>query len=236
MECHEIHAANLVVIVLFNNVFIGIELETVVPVVRVGEFFNQRVRRCLTKRICFCDFFTAFPVINEKSRRVGRVFEKHIHGPGKFGWFVVNHPFCAKWGEMLVVFCEIKEVVLVFGASVLVWRAIVETFNVKMEASSRSRRRFAILGPLLFDLVGSFAVILAGWPLGRANHVGYDFVGVELLELGVIEGGDGCVIGITVNRVFVVCFFELNVVIAGMAVDEGEFERIIGSFGHESFI
>jgi hypothetical protein len=34
----------------------------------------------------------------------------------------------------------------------------------------------------------------------------------------------------------VVCFFELNVVIAGMAVDEGEFERIIGSFGHESFI
>ena len=189
MECHEIHATNCAVIVLFNNVFIGIELKAVMPVVRVGEFFNERIGCRLTKCIGFRDFLTAFPVINEESGWVVRVFEEHIHGPGEFGWFIVNHPFRAKWREMLVVCCEIEEVVLVFGAVVLVWRAIVEAFNVEMEASSRSRRGFAIVGPRLFDLVGSLAVILAGRPLGRANHVGDDFVGVELLELSVIEGG-----------------------------------------------
>ena len=31
-------------------------------------------------------------------------------------------------------------------------------------------------------------------------------------------------------------FLELDVVIAGMAVDEGEFEGIIGSFCHYAFI
>jgi hypothetical protein len=31
-------------------------------------------------------------------------------------------------------------------------------------------------------------------------------------------------------------FFELDVVIAGMAVDGGEFEWIIGTFGHNAFI
>lgn len=119
---------------------------------------------------------------------------------------------------------------------VLVWGVIVETFNVEMEASSRSRSGFAVVGPLGFNFVGSFAVILAGRPFWRANHVCYDFVGVELLELGVIECGDRYVIRITVNRVNVSGFLELDVIIAGMAVDEGEFERIVGSFGHESFI
>jgi hypothetical protein len=33
----------------------------------------------------------------------------------------------------------------------------------------------------------------------------------------------------------VVGFFELDVVIAGMAVDDGEFEGIIGTFGHNAF-
>ena len=189
MECHEIHAANLAIIVLFNNVFISIELKAVMPVIRVGEFFNERIGCRLTKCVGLRDFLTAFPVINEKSGWVVRVFEQHIHGPGEFGWFVVNHPFRAKWGEMLVVCGEIEEVVLVFGAVVLVWCAIVETFNVEMEASSRSRSGFAIVGPLLLDLVGSFAVILAIGPFWRANHVGDDFVGVELLELCVIESG-----------------------------------------------
>jgi hypothetical protein len=31
-------------------------------------------------------------------------------------------------------------------------------------------------------------------------------------------------------------FLELDVVIAGMSVDEGEFEGIIGSFCHNAFI
>jgi hypothetical protein len=29
-------------------------------------------------------------------------------------------------------------------------------------------------------------------------------------------------------------FFELDMVIAGMAVDDGEFEGIVGTFGHNS--
>jgi len=137
---------------------------------------------------------------------------------------------------MLVVFCEIEEVVSVFGRFVLVWCVIVEAFYIEMEASSRSRSGFAIVGPRLLDLVGSLAVILAIRPLGRANHIGDNFVGVKLLELGVIESSHGGIIGITVNRVFVVGFFELDVVIAGMAVDDGELKGIIGSFCHESFI
>ena len=170
-----------------------------------------------------------------EGRWVDRVFEEHIHGTCEFGWFVVNHPFCAKWGEMLVVCCEIEEVVLVFGAVVLVWCVIVETFDVKMEASSRSRSGFAIVGPLLFDLVGSFAVILTRWPLGGANHAGNYFVGVELLKLGVIECGHGGVSGVAIDRVFVCGFFELDVVIAGMAVDDGEFKGIIWASCHYAF-
>jgi hypothetical protein len=104
-----------------------------------------------------------------------------------------------------------------------------------MEASSRSRSRFAIVGPRLLDLVGSLAIILAIRPLGGANHVGNDLVGVELLELGVIESSHGGVSGITVNRVDVAGFLELDVVIAGMSVDDGEFEGIVGTFGHNAF-
>ncbi len=125
---------------------------------------------------------------------------------------------------------------LIFGGLVLIWCAIVETFNVKMEACSRSRSGFAIVGPLLFDFGGSFAVILAIGPFWRANHVGYDFVGVKLLKLGVIESGHRSIIGVAVNRVDVAGFLELDVIIAGMAVDDGEFEWIIWASCHYAFI
>ena len=163
------------------------------------------------------------------------VLVEHIHGPSEFGWFVVNHPFRAKWDEMLVVSGEIEEMVLVFGRFVLVRRAVVEALDVKMEASSRSRRGFAIVGPCLLDFGGGFAVILAGRPLGGAHHVADDLIGVELLELGVIESGHGGVIGITVDCVDVAGFLESNVSIAGMRVDEGKTKRIIGTSSHNTF-
>ena len=124
---------------------------------------------------------------------------------------------------------------LVFGAIVLVWCSVVEAFNVKMEASSRSRSGFAIVGPLGFDFVGGFAVILAGLPLWGTHHIANDLIGVELLELSVIESGHGGVIRITVNRVDVAGFLEGDVGIAGMWVDEGKTKRIIGTFSHNTF-
>ena len=132
-----------------------------------------------------------------------------------------------------MVCCEIEKV-LVFRAWVLVWCVIVVAFNVEMEASSRSRSGSAIIRPGLLDLLGSLAVILAAGPFWRADHVADDLVGVELLELGMIKCGHGGVGGVAINRVFVCGFFELDVGIARMRVDEGEFERIVGSFCHNS--
>lgn len=136
---------------------------------------------------------------------------------------------------MFVVFGEIEEVVFVFWGVVLVWCIIVEAFDVEMEASSRSRSRFAVIGPLCFNFVGGFAVILACLPLGGAHHVVYDFIGVELLELGMIESGYRSIVGITVDGVDVTGFLESDVVIAGMRVDEGKTKRIIGTSSHNTF-
>ena len=203
------------------------------PVIRVREFFDERICCCLAKRVGLCDFLTSFPVVNVEGVWVVRVFKEHIHRPREFGWFVINHLFRAKWREMLVVCCEIEKV-LVFGARVLVWCVIVVAFNVEMEASSRSRSGSAIIRPGLLDLLGSLAVILAAGPFWRADHIADDLVSIELLELGVIECGHGSVCGVAINRVFVCGFFELDVGIARMRVDEGEFERIVGSFCHNS--
>jgi len=85
---------------------------------------------------------------------------------------------------------------------------------------------------------GHFVIFICGIrrPFLAPQDIRDDFIGVEIGEMVVVPGGDGCVVGFAINRVFVADFFEGDELVAGMGVFLGE-ERgyqffTVDKFGH----
>ena len=64
VQADEVEAGDLHAVLVLEDAFIDVELETIVPVIRVGEVLEAFGERRLSETVVKHDFFAAFPVVD----------------------------------------------------------------------------------------------------------------------------------------------------------------------------
>jgi len=182
------------------------------------------------------DFLAALPIVNAEGA-VG-VLVDHVDGARQLQVVVINAPLGPVRAQVGGVGNELYEVgplnagvpmnrilgsfkqflVRIIGRKLVI---VHEALNVVVKVGAGAAHRGPIVGPLFLDLVGGEApVLVSGLPGLTGHHLVDYIVGVELGEVGMNPGCDGCVfrIGVRCNAVLVVLLEEVDVAIALVAV------------------
>ena len=179
MQTYQEHVHYFHIIFAFQNRLIRIQLQAVVPVIRVGYVFNDRVLRTLA--VCFFYFATSFPVVNTKCA-VFFVSKHHINRTRKSQLFMEYRPLCSIGFEVWIVFEELFKV-FVFDTGILARTLVVVALDIVVHRGPRGGGFIAVLIPSCLNFVRGLSILLTFSPLFGSHHGVNNGIGVELFKV-----------------------------------------------------
>jgi len=94
VEADEVEAGDLHAVLVLEDAFIDVELETIVPIIRVGEVLEALCEGRLAEAVVEHDFLAAFPVVDFVGLGL-RVVIDHVDGSADLVFLVEDGPFGA---------------------------------------------------------------------------------------------------------------------------------------------
>ena len=229
VQAHQEQVGHALAVVPLQNGLVRVQLQAVVPVVRVRDVRDDGiVRVVLGAERHLLDFLAALPVVNAQravgfsGRRV-QVFKHHVDGARDAQGFVKHGPFRAIRAQpRRMVPEELQEVAEFGGFRVFHWdgQPVVMALDVVMHGRACRCGGVAVGVPGRLDCVRGHAVIRTVLPFARGHHGFDDGIRIKLAEVAVIPRGDGYIFGIrvVVNGVLVLNRFKRDARVARVRV------------------
>lgn len=243
MQHNQCQLRHHIAIVLLQNVAIDIELERVVPVIRIRQMRHRS--QTTLEPVLRLQLSRPLPVIDRQSS-IGLLVD-HINGTGDLVVLVKHEPLrtkrhesvplhiaplkvaevvplCARIGNPTVDGQTGHAIIKAVGAVASAkGHRVVEPLNVQVHPRSCRRGLRTLVGPLLLDLFRGHSVVLGLVPLGRLHHLRDDRISVELAEEMMEKSGTrGPALLGTVNRVCMRLLLKLDMIITRMLVDHSQ--------------
>ena len=213
MQAHQEQVGHALAVAPLQNRFVRVQLQAVVPVVRVRNVRDQGVVRVILRaKWHLLDFLAPLPVVNaQRAVRLARrsqVLKHHVNGARNAHRLVKHRPFRAIRAQLgLVIPVELQEVAELRRFGVIRWygKAVVMALNVVVHGGPRRGGRVPVRVPRRFNRVGGHAVVRALLPVARGHHAPNNVNRVKLAEVAVVPRGDGSItnIRVAVNGVLV---------------------------------
>ncbi len=218
MQTHQTKPHHLLPILLLNDRLISVQLQRIVPEVRVLQMPNARRQRLAPISIHLQNLLAPLPVIDQQRPVI--ILVDHVNRPRDLQFLVVNRPLRPIRMQVRILAQKVLKVA-VLDAVVLDLHLIVVALNVVVHVGARRGRAVAVRVPHVQDLPRRHHVIFVlgvVLVLPTAQNLLDDLVRVELGEVVVVPRGDRRIRGVAVDRVDVGRLFELNKGIAIMGV------------------
>ena len=174
VEADEVEAGDLHAVLVLEDAFIDVELETIVPIIRVGEVLEALCEGRLTEAVVKHDFFAAFPVVDFVGLGL-RVVIDHVDGAADLVFLVEDGPFGAVGAQMGEIAAEVEELGE-FDGEVLYWDGVSGSLYSSSSSLSKSLSSLIIFSlsfsnflNLKLDVALIF-VFLAGAVVGLASE------------------------------------------------------------------